>query len=72
MNQKFCQVYSTLLSLFVVVIPSINCHQNSKISVCPGEGKLSIKYNQIINTKILTFIIRDVHEFLPSTKVILL
>ena len=38
MNQKLCQVYTTLLSLFVVVIPSINCHQNSKISVCPGEG----------------------------------
>jgi len=38
MNQKLCQVYTTLISLFVVVIPSINCHQNSKISVCPGEG----------------------------------
>ena len=38
MNQNFCQVYSTLLALFVIVIPSINCHQNPKISVCPGEG----------------------------------
>ena len=38
MNHKLCQVYSTLLSLFVIVIPCINCHQNPKISVCPGEG----------------------------------
>ena len=75
MNQKFCQVYSTLLALFVIVIPSINCHQNPKISVCPGEGTIYqsnlfsldqlVTKNQIRNTKcqLTFFIVRLSHLF---------
>ena len=52
MNQKLSQVYTTLLSLFVVVIPSIDCHQNSKISVCPGEGNCQSRTVELGNKEL--------------------
>merc|ERR1712156_1316885 len=38
MNQKLPHIYSALLVFVLYIIPRTNCHQNSLISVCPGEG----------------------------------